>query len=219
MRISELSAASGVPVATIKYYLREGLVPPGERTAVNQADYDEHHLRRLRLVRVLRELAGLSITTIHEILRAVGDEERPVHQLLGIAHHALGPVSEPEPTDDPPVRERAEIDRYLDELGWRISLDAPARADLARTLHSLRTLGWELDAHALDEYVAVADRLAAWEVGHLTSASDRTTQVEQTVVGTVAFETALVALRRLAQEHHSALRFSRDATPGRAERE
>lgn len=39
MRISELSDVTGVSVATIKYYLREELVPPGERTAPNQADY------------------------------------------------------------------------------------------------------------------------------------------------------------------------------------
>jgi DNA-binding transcriptional MerR regulator len=180
---------------------------------VNQAEYGGHHLRRLRLVRVLRELAGLSISTIQEILLAMGDEGQPLHELLGIAHHALGPITE-EPTGDLPSRERGEIDSYLDELGWLISPDAPARTDLARTLHTLRTLGWELDAHTFDEYVEVADRLAAWEVGHLTSASDRTTQVEQAVVGTVAFETALVALRRLAQEHHSALRFSGDPPVG-----
>ena len=30
MKISELSAATDVPVATLKYYLREGLLPPGE---------------------------------------------------------------------------------------------------------------------------------------------------------------------------------------------
>ena len=39
MRISELSARTGVPVATIKYYLREGLLPEGERTAPTQATY------------------------------------------------------------------------------------------------------------------------------------------------------------------------------------
>src|ERR1700716_801088 len=45
MRMAELSAESGVPVATIKYYLREGLLPPGERTSRNQARYDDVHVR------------------------------------------------------------------------------------------------------------------------------------------------------------------------------
>lgn len=34
--------------------------------------------------------------------------------------------------------------------------------------------------------------------------------MEAVVVGTVVFEAALVALRRLAQEHHSARRFAAD---------
>ncbi|MYU47619.1 MerR family transcriptional regulator, partial [Streptomyces sp. SID7803] len=51
MRLSELSERSGIATATIKYYLREGLLPPGERLSATQAEYDESHLRRLRLVR------------------------------------------------------------------------------------------------------------------------------------------------------------------------
>ena len=53
MRIAELSRDSGVPVPTIKYYVREGLLPPGELTSPNQAQYDASHLRRLRLIRAL----------------------------------------------------------------------------------------------------------------------------------------------------------------------
>ncbi|WP_346281659.1 MerR family DNA-binding transcriptional regulator, partial [Pseudonocardia sp.] len=33
MRMAELSARTGVPIPTIKFYLREGLLPPGERTS------------------------------------------------------------------------------------------------------------------------------------------------------------------------------------------
>ena len=42
--MGELSRRSGVPIPTIKFYLREGLLPPGVATAANQADYDEEHL-------------------------------------------------------------------------------------------------------------------------------------------------------------------------------
>ena len=48
MRISDLSRQSGVPVATIKFYLREQLLPPGEPTGRNQAVYLDRHLRRSR---------------------------------------------------------------------------------------------------------------------------------------------------------------------------
>ncbi|MGH9125433.1 MAG: hypothetical protein ACRDZ8_12015 [Acidimicrobiales bacterium] len=41
----------------------------------------------------------------------------------------------------------------------------------------------------------------------LPSGDDRDRTVEEAVVGTVVFEAALTALRRLAEAHHSALRF------------
>ncbi|HOZ59840.1 MAG TPA: MerR family transcriptional regulator, partial [Nakamurella multipartita] len=40
VRISELSRASGVPTATIKYYLREKLLHEGVLTSATQARYD-----------------------------------------------------------------------------------------------------------------------------------------------------------------------------------
>ncbi len=49
MQVSQLSTASGVSVATIKYYLREGLLHPGPKLTERLAEYDESHLRRLGL--------------------------------------------------------------------------------------------------------------------------------------------------------------------------
>src|SRR5687768_16041003 len=70
MKISALSRAANVPVPTIKFYIREGLLAPGERTAKNQAEYHELHVSRLALIRAMREAAGLSIETIARVLRA-----------------------------------------------------------------------------------------------------------------------------------------------------
>ena len=41
MRIAELSQKTGVPVPTIKYYLREGLLPEPVKTSRNMAYYPE----------------------------------------------------------------------------------------------------------------------------------------------------------------------------------
>jgi hypothetical protein len=79
---------------------------------------------------------------------------------------------------------------------------------LADALVTLRRMGRDADARVFERYARVADRVAAREVASVADAGSRAETVEQAVVGTVAFEVALVALRRLAQEHHSALRFS-----------
>lgn len=45
MRLAELSRRSGVSTATIKYYLREGLLPPGRQVNPTTAEYDDGHLQ------------------------------------------------------------------------------------------------------------------------------------------------------------------------------
>ncbi|MGB8946164.1 MAG: MerR family transcriptional regulator, partial [Streptomyces sp.] len=85
MRIGELSRRTGVPVPTIKYYVREGLLPPGELSSPNQAHYGETHERRLRLIRALLEVGGLKVSAIAEVLGAVDDPGRPLHKVLGAA--------------------------------------------------------------------------------------------------------------------------------------
>src|SRR5690606_41148877 len=96
MRISQLSAQSGVPIPTIKFYLREGLLPQGEQTAATRAEYDQSHLRRLRLIRALLEVGRLPVATIRAVIEAVEDEEMSVHEMLGTAHYALSPRLEPD---------------------------------------------------------------------------------------------------------------------------
>ena len=39
LKISELAEGAGVPVATVRHYLREGLLPEGRKTSRNMAYY------------------------------------------------------------------------------------------------------------------------------------------------------------------------------------
>jgi DNA-binding transcriptional MerR regulator len=55
-------------VATIKYYIREGLLPAGTTISATQAEYDSAHVDRLRLIRALVDVGRLSITTVRELL-------------------------------------------------------------------------------------------------------------------------------------------------------
>ena len=73
--ISELSARTGVPAATIHHYLRLGLLPAPERVASNRFLYDRRHVRRLRLVRALRRRRGLSLDAIRRILPRLAELE------------------------------------------------------------------------------------------------------------------------------------------------
>lgn len=207
--MAELSARSGLPVATIKYYQRERLLPPGRPTAPNQAEYGDGHVRRLRLVRVLIEVGGLGIAAVRAVVDALADETVPLHELLGTAHYALGPPVPEEANSGEATAAAAEVQTFLDGLGWRVSREAPARRALASALVALRRLGRDVDASVFEPYARVADDIAAWELERIPDErrATRTEIVESAVIGTVVYEAVLVALRRLAQEHRSAARF------------
>ncbi|HQN17463.1 MAG TPA: TetR family transcriptional regulator [Bacteroidales bacterium] len=55
MKISELSAFSGTPVTTIRYYILEGLLPEPLRTAKTMAYYTEKHLNRILEIQKLKK--------------------------------------------------------------------------------------------------------------------------------------------------------------------
>lgn len=204
VRISELAEAAEVPVATVKYYLREGLLPPGRATAPNQAIYDIPHLRRLRLIRVLREVGGLSIAAIGQVVAVIDDPRRPLHQVLGAAHRAISPAPPPQDASGPP--ESGEVDAFLGRLGWKVSRQAPDRRELAGALAALRRLGYDVDVEAFLPYARAVEPIAGREVAGLPPGASRDEAVEYVVVGTVVYGQAMAALRRLAQEHHSAQR-------------
>jgi DNA-binding transcriptional MerR regulator len=46
MKIGELSAASSTHIETVRYYEREGLLPPPARTAGNYRLYGPSHVER-----------------------------------------------------------------------------------------------------------------------------------------------------------------------------
>ena len=69
LRIGELANQAGVSVSTIKYYIREGLLPPPPlKTGRTMGYYDEAYLERLKLVRRLREEHFLPVRVIRTIV-------------------------------------------------------------------------------------------------------------------------------------------------------
>jgi DNA-binding transcriptional MerR regulator len=207
VRIAELSRSSGVSVATIKYYLREGLLPPGRTTAPNQADYSAAHLHRLTLIRTLVDVGRLSIASVRTVIAAIDEQKLSLHDTLGVAVDAL-PPERPETIPEGDLElALIDVNEYIDRLGWTGSDTSPARYALAQALVSLRRLGRDCGPEVFDLYARHANQLATREIASLPSDGNRDRAVEDAVIGTVVFEAALTALRRLAEAHHSAIRF------------
>ncbi|MCW5892296.1 MAG: MerR family transcriptional regulator [bacterium] len=74
MRMRDLERVTGVGRETIRFYIREGLLPEPERTGRNSAWYDARFVERLRLVRELRQKRFLPL---HVIKAIVGGDAAP----------------------------------------------------------------------------------------------------------------------------------------------
>ncbi|WP_329153519.1 MerR family transcriptional regulator [Streptomyces anulatus] len=207
MRIGELSRRSGVPVPTIKYYLREGLLSAGELTSPNQARYGPGHERRLRLIRALLDVGGLSLAAIGEVLEAMDDPEQPVHKVLGVAADGVTPAGE-EGAGGPELEEaREEVAELLRRRDWQADERGPAAESLAGVLAALRRAGHGGYIDLLDVYADAAEPVARADLDYVQRRVAREDLVESVVVGTVLGEAMFGALRRLAHIDVSFRRF------------
>jgi DNA-binding transcriptional MerR regulator len=68
LRMSELAKASGVPVPTIKHYLREGLLPDPVKTSRNMAYYPPEFVERIQLIKRMQETRFMPLKAIKTVL-------------------------------------------------------------------------------------------------------------------------------------------------------
>ena len=194
MKMSELSRVSGVPVPTIKYYLREKLLPAGRATAATQAQYDDEHVARLRLIRALVDVGRLPLNAVRDVLAVVDAGSEATAVAVGTAHQALPPHVSPHA---PPPGRAQEMVR---QLGWQVDPRSPALYQLDAALAALEAVGMSPDARRLEAYAHAAIDVALVDVAGVP-VERPADAVQYVVIGTVLYEPVLLALRRLAQQH------------------
>jgi DNA-binding transcriptional MerR regulator len=68
LKIAELAERSGVPIATLKHYLREGLIEPAKKTGRTMSWYDEATIARVRSIKELQQRQFLPLDVIKRTL-------------------------------------------------------------------------------------------------------------------------------------------------------
>ncbi len=199
--MAELSSRADLSVPTIKFYLREGLLPPGRPTrGSRQLDYDERHLARLRMIRMLTVVGRMSLASAREVLQAVDDRGLPLANLCAAINDAL--FAEEADLLMVPEREDAadRVDCLLRALGWQVADDSPGRQTLTRALTALELLTVDVEVDVLLPYARAAAGLAALEAAPMPP-QDAECDASTRVARAVLLETAMAALRRMAREH------------------
>lgn len=202
MRISQLSDATGVSVATLKFYLREGVLHPGRSLGATRADYDEGHVDRVRLVRTLVDVGRLTIERVREVVLALEDPPGSRHALLRTAHEVL---REPGTAADQGVEVDGTVAALLESLGLSgTDRPTPATTGLVRALTAAQRGGRALDAETLLTWAAALREVARTDVSPDLAALSDADALRYAVVATVLTDPVLLALRRVEQERRSA---------------
>ena len=89
LRISELADRADVPVATVRHYLREGLLPEPVRTSRNMAYYPPEFVDRIRLIKQLQEERFMPLRRIRELLEREDAEPERLRAMIELEDRIL----------------------------------------------------------------------------------------------------------------------------------
>jgi MerR family transcriptional regulator, copper efflux regulator len=117
LTIGAVAKRAGVPIDTIRYYEREGLLPEPLRRASGYRSYNESAVSRLRFIRRAKDL-GFTLEEIRDLLALSADRHRGVKAVQQRAQERLASI-------DARIAELSRIRKGLEQL-----IDAcPGRGD------------------------------------------------------------------------------------------
>lgn len=199
MRLKDLAQETGTTPASIKYYLREGLLRPGRRINATLAEYDDSHVARLRLIGALRQVVGAPIEEIRVLVAMLDAPEVDLYeafgraQLLGLGlpgDHVADLAGEP-----------AEVTRLVERRGWVGAVEV--RSLLAEQVRTMNALGIETGEDTLEVYADAADGIARSDIGVIAASASPDDAVMRVAVGVHSYSRLLLRMLGVAQAAHA----------------
>lgn len=125
MKIGELARRAGVPIDTVRYYERNGLLPAPARRESGYRDYAEDDITRLAFVLCAKAL-GFSLAEVRELAALLHDGATDAGDLRALAQARLAQI---EARLAELARLRDALRRVIDDCPGEGPLDAcPIRA-------------------------------------------------------------------------------------------
>ena len=93
MKIGTLAREAGVAIDTVRYYERQGLLPPPQRSASGYRQYGQEDVARLRFIRRSKGL-GFTLEEIRELLDLSGRREVDMAGMKAAAIQKLAGIDE-----------------------------------------------------------------------------------------------------------------------------
>lgn len=91
--IGALARSAGVPVSTVRFYERRGILRPESRSQANYRRYSQVSLEKLRLIRASKHL-GLSLKDVRELLGVIDSPQCPCREIEMVVKRRLSDVQQ-----------------------------------------------------------------------------------------------------------------------------
>ena len=213
MQLKDLSERAGVSAASIKYYLREGLLPAGESIHATRSQYSDRHLSRLRLIQALRKVVDLNIEQIRHLLKLADGGAPRLELLAAVQRTVLG--LEAGGADGGDLRSE-KGDAVVQMRNWP-DVPSDARNALNAHLALMESLGIPVPLELLDAYSKALDDIADLDISATTAPEDVNQLILTAAVGMHLHSRLVLKLLALAQASHAIRRYrpeiNEDAPP------
>jgi DNA-binding transcriptional MerR regulator len=206
VQLKELSERAGVSPASIKFYLREGLLPAGQSVHATRAEYSPQHVTRLELIQALRKVVGLNITQIRNLLK-LADDGVPRLELLAAVQRTVLQLDEVG-TDDGDLRTQGG-DAVVRFRNWP-DVPSDARRALDAHLERMENLGVPVASEVLDAYSQALDNIAHFDITATTAPDDVNQLILTAAVGMHLHGQLVLKLLALAQASHAIRKYQHD---------
>jgi DNA-binding transcriptional MerR regulator len=132
-RIGDVADVTGLTTRTIRYYEEFGLLKPAAHVTGGNRRYDDEDVERLRLIKRLREVVGLSLAEVKTFLEIEGERR----SLSREYHATTDPARQNELLDrvEPILRRRVELLQHKLESVQALLDEERARLERVRALH------------------------------------------------------------------------------------
>lgn len=200
MKLKDLAGATDTSTASIKYYIRLGILAPGAKKNATTAVYQHSHVERLELIAALRRIVGASIEDISRLTALIDDPDVPFLRIMKEAQEIASGIAQTPATGGgtgAAVTERVAV--VMTQHDWP-DVNSTARLALERVLTEMAALGLSPS----DDYLRrVATAMNAIGMADLQMSGSRDRIAMQVAVGTHSYARLVLAVLRLSQTSQS----------------
>lgn len=204
MKLAELAHRTGASKAAIKYWIREGVLPPGRLRNQTTAVYDERHVERVALIQTMRAEFDASIERIRDLTALIDASGTPVVDVMQACQLiATGLAAD----EEPPAWFAQQVDELNRRAGWP-QVDSVAARALAAALAASARGGFVYELDQLAEYARGLAPLADGDIDSIRPDATLDVMARNLLIGAATQNRMFAALNQLAHTSAAVRRMS-----------